>query len=156
MSKELTNKWKGRKLNGCFWCKYPDGHIEAHKLNNLSHEAYADIEVLAPCDYNHIVELIEKVEKLKNKVEWEIGKNEALEKQLTEAKEGIKKGRKALELMCDSNDELLALLEECRTWMSWAYAELYEYDSEHESKDTENLLTRINTALGENERPDNG
>lgn len=35
--------------------------------------------------------------------------------------------------------------------MCWAYAELYEYDPEHESKDTENLLTRINAVLGCNE-----
>lgn len=158
----LTDAWKARKLkNGWYFCKLKNGLIHHFEFNDkdftdLTCHIVPVAEVLAPCDYNHIVELIEKVEKLKNKVEWEIGKNEALEKQLTEAKEGIKKGRKALELMCDSNDELLALLEECGTWMSWAYAELYEYDSEHESKDTENLLTRINTALGENERPDNG
>lgn len=42
--------------------------------------------------------------------------------------------------------KLRNLLEECRIWMSWAYAELYEYDSEHESKDTEDLLTRVNIA----------
>lgn len=47
--------------------------------------------------------------------------------------------------------ELLALLRECKTWMSWAYAELYEYNPEHESKNTEDLLTRINAALGCNE-----
>lgn len=46
---------------------------------------------------------------------------------------------------------LRALLRECEAWMSWAYAELYEYDPEHESKNTENLLTRINAALGCNE-----
>lgn len=49
------------------------------------------------------------------------------------------------------NNKLLALLRECKTWMSWAYAELYEYNPEHESKNTENLLTRIYAALGESE-----
>lgn len=40
--------------------------------------------------------------------------------------------------------KLRNLLEECRIWMSWAYAKLYEYDSKHKSKDTENLLLRVN------------
>lgn len=47
--------------------------------------------------------------------------------------------------------KLRGLLRECKTWMSWAYAELYEYNPEHESKNTENLLTRINAALDKSE-----
>lgn len=53
----LTDDWKAGKLNGCFWCKYPDGHIEAHLLNNLRHASYMDIEVLEPCDYEELQNL---------------------------------------------------------------------------------------------------
>ncbi len=156
----LTDYWRAGKLNGCFWCRHPDGHIEAHKLDNLRHENYMDIEVLAPCNYAHLVDLTEKVKQLKDKVEWEIGKNEALEKQLTEAKEGIKKGRKALELMCDRNDELFALLKECRTLCK----EMIKVNRLYIQgkcicpckESITDILTRINAALGKNERHDNG
>lgn len=62
--------------------------------------------------YDHFVELTEKVERLDDRVRWEIGKNNALEKQLIETREEIKRGRKALELMCDSNDELSQMLKD--------------------------------------------
>ncbi len=55
------------------------------------------------------------------------------------------------DLLIVENNKLRGLLRECEAWMSWAYAELYEYDPEHESKNTEDLLTRINAALSESE-----
>lgn len=56
----------------------------------------------------------------------------------------------AYELQLENN-KLRGLLKECRDWMSWAYAELYEYDPEHESKDTEKLIGRVKSAIGESE-----
>lgn len=85
-------------LDGCFY----------------SPERCEYVKILAPCDYDHFVELTEKVEKLNDRVEWEIGKNNALEKQLIEAREEIKRGREALGLMCDCNDELLGVLKKCK------------------------------------------
>lgn len=43
------------------------------------------------------------------------------------------------------------LLKECRDWISWAYAELYEYDPDHKSIDTEKLISHIDCAIDESE-----
>ncbi len=139
----LTDDWKAGKLPfGEYWCKVTDSpYIE--KVMSDTMEEDDIVEILAPVpSYGHFVDLTEKVEQLKDKVEWKIGKNKALEKQLTRAKEGIKKGRKALELMCDSNDELRALLKDCRPTLS----HLGKWNTQRQS-----LLTRINAALGESE-----
>lgn len=150
----LMDDFNAGKLYGWYFCKVLiDNKNHVCPVFISKNENDFEIgEVLAPCDYNHFVELTQKVEQLKDKVEWEISKNKALEKQLTGAKEGIKKDRKALELMCDSNDELRALLKEC--------AEYIEGDIEFRDDDDamycRDILTRINAAINGNERPDNG
>lgn len=104
----LTDAWKAGKLNGCFWCKYPDGHIEAHLLNNLRHESYMDIEVLEPCDY-------EELQNLKAK-----------------------------------NNSLRDLLKECKNIIAhdcWQEAQF----PDGQVVERKDLLTRINTAIGESE-----
>lgn len=44
----------------------------------------------------------EELQRLRDKVDWEAGKNKALEKKLNEAKEEIKRSKKAFEAMCDT------------------------------------------------------
>lgn len=92
---------------------------------------------------------IDTNKRLKEKIEWEISKNNALERQLIEAKEEIKRGRKALELMCDSNDELLSLLKECNEHLEY-HADLIfcELESNTAQKEFKNLLTKINKVFG--------
>lgn len=132
----LTDDWKAGKLNGCFWCKYPDGHTEAHQLNNLRHESYMDIEVLAPCDYEELQRL--ESDRLA-KIEGEEIIAE-LKMQINNLRNYANEHRKEIK-------RLKGLLKKCSAWMIWAYAELYEYDSEHKSKYTENLINRIGTAI---------
>lgn len=70
----------------------------------------------------------------------------AMQEQLN--KEGVWYTKRSYKKLEKENNKLRGLLRECEAWMSWAYAELYEYDPEHESKNTEDLLTRINAELG--------
>lgn len=101
--------------------------------------------------------VIDTNKRLKEKIEWEISKNNALERQLIEAKEEIERGRKALGLMCDSNDELSAvitgheleedylrgLLKECKERIhdEFINQDIVSIDNFHE------LLTKINKVL---------
>lgn len=135
----LTDDWKVGKLNGCFWCKYPDGHTEAHQLNNLRHESYMDIEVLAPCDYEELQRLKTENEQLKTDLPlcYRCKKFSNIQKNIDKT---YKNQQRKI-------NHLYKLLRKCSAWMIWAYAELYEYDSEHKSKYTENLINRIGAAI---------
>lgn len=44
----------------------------------------------------------EELQRLRDKVDWEAGKNKALENQLNKAKEEIKRSKKAYEILCDT------------------------------------------------------
>lgn len=93
-------------------------------------------------DYEQIADACEKIEELEDRIA-------DLEKENKQLEEDTGYGWYTAGIESDKNDKLRDLLRECKTWMCWAYAELYEYDPEHESKDTENLLTRINAAINE-------
>ena len=151
----LTDDWKAGKLKcGYFFLRLLNDHIMVGFFDGISFSCCQDFgirEIIAPCNYDHFVELTEKVEQLKDKVEWEIGKNKALEKQLTGAKERIKKGRKALKLMCDSNDKLRALLKECDGCVRSLRARGV---SDCNGSTLIDLLTRIDAAIGESEASD--
>lgn len=105
----LTDDWKAGKLNekSIWWADLGNEKIEPAMVDEYGYlfgldgcfyspERCEYVKILAPCDYDHFVELTEKVEKLNDRVEWEIGKNNALEKQLIEAREEIKRGREVL------------------------------------------------------------
>lgn len=102
----LTDDWINGDLFGCFWCKHPDGHIEAHQLTGFKHNNPMKIEVIGPCKY----------EELQTNQDKEI---ENLKELLRECK-----GRVLL----------------CMEMTSVGYEE------------DENLLTRINAAIGESEK----
>ena len=135
MSKELTDAWKADRLQpGRYWVKNTKGGImpDVYMANRewmYSRTEYVE-EVLASCDYEELQQLKEE----KDKWAYQCGKSDA---------EKWKSQR--------DNKQLRALLKECKDWMYWAYAELYEYDPEHESKDTEKLISRVEAAIGESE-----
>lgn len=136
----LTDDWVNGDLFGCFWCKHQDGHIEAHQLTGFKHNNPMKIEVIGPCDYEELQRLeSDRLAKIEG------------EEIIAELKMKINNLRNYDNEHRKEIKRLKNLLKRCRTWMSWAYAELYEYDSEHESKDTENLISRIDAVLGESE-----
>ena len=152
----LTDDWKAGKLNekSIYWADLGNEKIEpaiVEKYGYLfgldgcfySPERCEYVKILAPCDCDHFVELTEKVEKLNDRVEWEIGKNNALEKQLIEAREEIKRGREALGLMCDCNDELLGVLKKCKEKIHEEFInqDIVSIDNFHK------LLTKITEVL---------
>lgn len=130
----------GKLKNGWYWVLTPDsvkpfpafcfrGEFDGHDgaLNDCVSE------VIAPCDY----ELTEKVKALEN----EVAKGDRIIGKL------LNEGNAAIE----KNKQFSGLLKEC--------AEYIEGDIEfRENEDAmycRDILTRIDTALGENERPDN-
>lgn len=116
--------------------------LEKQQAKSLAHgQALVD-------EFGDFEALYEELQRLKDKVEWETSKNKALEKQLTRAKERIKKERKAFELMCDSNDEILAMLKECDGCVRSLRARGV---SDCNGSNLNDLLTRITTAIGESE-----
>lgn len=124
----LTDYWRAGKLNGCFWCRHPDGHIEAYKLDNLRHETYMDIEVLAPCSYNHIVELTEKVK--------------TLEKEVVRGERIIGKMLNESNAVAEENKHLRGLLGDCKS----ALSHLGKWNTQRQG-----LLIRINAIIDESE-----
>lgn len=152
----LTDDWKAGKLNekSIWWADLGNEKIEPARVDEYGYlfgldgcfyspERCEYVKILAPCDYDHFVELTEKVEKLNDRVEWEIGKNNALEKQLIEAREEIKRGGEALGLMCDCNDELLGVLKKCKEKIHEEFInqDIVSIDNFHK------LLTKITEVL---------
>lgn len=67
MGMSLTDDWKAGKLkNGWYFCLYENDAVFPALCFDDDFEDYElkVMEVLAPCDYDHFVELTEKVEKL--------------------------------------------------------------------------------------------
>lgn len=89
--------------------------------------------------------LKEELQRLRGKLDWETYNNKALENQLTETKEQIKKDNKALGLMCNNNDELLALLKDVRKLWKGT---IFMPETQEQVRD---VLTRVNAVIGESE-----
>ena len=87
-SNNLTDDWRARKLDGEFWVKLskPTGeYIERRTfvkgaLHKEKDPCVEIVEVLAPCDYDHFVELTEKVEELKKDIQTLTNNYKLLEK----------------------------------------------------------------------------
>ena len=127
----LTDDWKAGKLDGEFWVKLskPTGeYIERRTfVKGVLHEekdlCVEIVEVIAPCDYDHFVELTQKVERLRDENDDLKRKNSDLLalisegntvinnlRQLFEEQEEELKTLKMLELPIASDD----VLSECR------------------------------------------
>lgn len=85
----LTDDWKAGKLDGEFWVKLskPTGeYIERRTfVKGVLHEekdlCVEIVEVIAPCDYDHFVELTEKVEELEKDIQTLTNNYKLLEKE---------------------------------------------------------------------------
>lgn len=87
-SNNLTDDWRARKLDGEFWVKLskPTGeYIERRTfvkgaLHKEKDPCVEIVEVLAPCDYDHFVELTDKVEEFKKDIQTLTNNYKLLEK----------------------------------------------------------------------------
>lgn len=129
----LTDDWKGGKLKyGWYWVTnskkgvVPDQYMPDD--NWLVSGGFNVIEVLAPCDYDHFVELNEKVKALGK----EVAKGDRIIGELLNEGDSFRV----------KNRQLHEVLKECRP----ALSHLGKWNTQRQS-----LLTRINAALGESE-----
>lgn len=66
----LTDDWKARKLKaGAYYVRLSNGRVDVAKLSKFNRfyaisYTFEVVEVLAPCSYDHFVELDEKVKNL--------------------------------------------------------------------------------------------
>lgn len=97
MSKELTDSMKNKTLpDGNYFCRTKLHCIDVFQYYDDNFFAFADAnpiyyidEVLAPCDYNHFVELTEKVKKQDEELQRLKEENEQLRQLLKECGEWI-------------------------------------------------------------------
>lgn len=145
---ELTADWKEGKLpnKSIWWADLLNGKIEPVKIDEYGYAFALDglfyspdrdyAKIIAPCDYNHFVELAEKVKKLKEENIENLGYIGGL---LNEGNEQVIKNR-----------ELRDLLKECKNIVAhdcWQEAQF----PDGQVVERQNLLTRINAAIGESE-----
>lgn len=105
MSKELTDSMKNKTLpDGNYFCRTKLHCIDVFQYYDDNFFAFADAnpiyyidEVLAPCDYNHFVELTEKVKGLE---------------------ETSAKAAEIAQAASDDNEQLHQLLKECGEWIT--------------------------------------
>ena len=148
----LTDDWRAGKLkNGWYFCKLKNGLIHHFEFNDkdftdLTCHIVPVAEVLTACNYDHFVDLTEKVKAF----EKEVAKGDRIiGKLLKEGDAAIKK-----------NKQFSGLLKECRTLCK----EMIKVNRLYIQgkcicpckENITDILTRINAALGKNERPDNG
>lgn len=70
--------------------------LEKQQAGDIAHgQALVD-------EFGDFGSVCEELQRLRDRVDWEAGKNKALEKQLNEAKEEIRRSKKAFETLCDT------------------------------------------------------
>lgn len=110
-------------------------------------------DVLAPCDYNHIVELTEKVKELEKDVQTLTNNYKLLE---AEQASDIAHGQALVdefgdfEVFYEELQNLRALLKDCKETIE-AQKKFFAPAFECCKGDYNRILTRINAAIGESE-----
>lgn len=173
----LTDDWKAGKLDGEFWVKLskPTGeYIERRTfVKGVLHEekdlCVEIVEVIAPCDYDHFVELTEKVKELEktNKLYKSLSDNgqSAIDtnKRLTEVIEqlrdeeaylqaAIEVAHKAYNGVVQDNNNLFTVITECELKLAQLREVLHECRPalSHLGKwntQRQYLLTKINEVM---------
>ncbi len=166
MSKELTDAWKDGQLENDkdYFVKTSNSKriYPAHLYNDNGFRFCGneidyfpgegtDIEVLAPCDYDHFVELTEKVKELKRDIKVLTNNYKLLEKQQAE---NLAHGQALVdefgdfEALYEELKNLRFLLKECDGCVRSLRARGV---SDCNGSNLNDLLTRITTAIGESE-----
>ncbi|MCM1497330.1 MAG: DUF3450 domain-containing protein [Clostridium sp.] len=163
----LTEDWKAGKLkSGWYFIECSRGEVAPNLWFDDEWDDFRGMvqEVLAPCDYDHFVGLTEKVKSLEERFVDASKTIEDLSSENKHLSDLLANQDKEVERLRDENatgcmdceyfakgGQLRQLLKECQDWINWAYVELQEYDEDHKSQEIENILTRINAAIGESE-----
>lgn len=130
----LTDDWKARKLKaGAYYVRLSNGRVDVAKLSKFNRfyaisYTFEVVEVLAPCSYDHFVELDEKVKNLEKAFTEALQYNDDLSAVIT-----------GYELEVD---KLRQLLKECKEYLS----DVDEYFTKNADEATL-LLTRITEVL---------
>lgn len=144
----LTDDWKAGKLEKCkrYWVKSPLSletkpaflyNDNSFDVDGTIYPNNYDLEVLASCDYDHFVELTEKVKSQDEELQR---LNQLIDSQQQTNKAIGKKLIKLCELLKECNNELKIL-----RMLSLPIA------SKEALAECDELLTRINAVLGESE-----
>lgn len=150
MSKELTDDFLNKKLQaGSFYFIKTengrpepmvvdiDGDFNDYEGNYYKPEfSKGKLEVLALCDYNHFVELTEKVKEIERKQRFINARNSPVYREET------------YRLQKASIDELTSLLKECQKYFRYMTSSDMPLDTSFDYMDVK-LLDRINAEIGE-------
>lgn len=166
MSKELTDAWKDGQLENDkdYFVKTSNSKriYPAHLYNDNGFRFCGneidyfpgegtDIEVLAPCDYDHFVELTEKVKELKRDIKVLTNNYKLLEKQQAE---NLAHGQALVdefgdfETLYEELQNLRSLLKECQKYFRYMTSSDMPLDTSFDYMDVK-LLDRINAEIGE-------
>lgn len=154
-SNNLTDDWKAEKIKRNKYYFFRDGPYSIVQIGFINYdndllelsrdewiepEVHTDLEILAPCDYDHFVELTEKVKELE--------KTNKLYKSLSDnGQSAIDTNKRLTEVI----EQLRELLKECQKVLSYygnsnlpcGCSSNIHYDNQTAL----NLLARINEAL---------
>lgn len=129
----LTDDWKARKLKvGPYYVRLSNGRMDVAKLSKFNRfyaisYKFEVAEVLSPCDYDHFVELTEKVKKFEKAFTKALQYNDDLSAVITGCELEVNKLRELLKevkefieeenpkdytIMSERMDELLTKIEE--------------------------------------------
>ena len=168
MSKELTEAWKAEQLENDkdYFVKTSNSKriYPAHLYNDNGFRFCGneidyfpgegtDIEVLSPCDYDHFVELTEKVKELEQDVKKLTNNYKLLEKQQAE---NLAHGQALVdefgdfETLYEELQNLRSLLKECQKYFRYMTSSDMPLDTSFDYMDVK-LLDRINAEIGESE-----
>lgn len=157
MSKELTRAWKAGKLkNGWYFCKLKNGLIHHFEFNDkdftdLTCHIVPVAEVLTACNYDHFVDLTEKVKELKRDIKVLTNNYKLLEKQQAE---NLANGQALVdefgdfETLYEELQNLRSILKECKNIVAhdcWQEAQF----PDGQIARRKDILKRLEKALNE-------
>lgn len=147
---ELTEEWKaGKLMQGWYFCKLKNGLIHHFEFNgndftDLTCHIPPVAKILAPCNYDEYKAMQAELAELKEKIKKREELIQCLGSNIDEL--DVKKSVLIIE-----NNKLRGLLKECLPIVSAEIMTWQIRGGEESYKRGQDLLTRINAALGESE-----
>lgn len=142
---ELTEDWKaGKLMQGWYFCKLKNGLIHHFEFNgndftDLTCHIPPVAKILAPCNYDEYKAMQAELAELKEKIKKREELIQCLGSNIDEL--DVKKSVLIIE-----NNKLRGLLKECKEWF-----ECFAWNKEYKHKSV-NILARINAAIDESEK----